>query len=248
MKKLSMLKCRDCPLHEHAALAAFSPEDFEVTQALKAGEMQIEAGTPLLAVGAKVPQLFTVREGLGIRYKTLPEGERQVINFVFPGDFLGLQAAVMGEVQYSVEASTDMKLCVFDRASLWKLFRNSPGRSYDLTWMAAVDEYMVAEALTSVGQQDAMGRITWGLLRLYNRAAAVDLLRADDGAAPLPFRQQDLADALGLSLVHTNKTLTRLREKDIVDWSKGWLRVIDREAMIALAGSDASLPESRPFI
>ena len=243
-----MLKCRDCPLHDHAAFAPFSREDLEITQALKAGEMQIEAGTPLLAEGARVPQLFSVREGMGIRYKTLPEGHRQVISFVFPGDFLGLQAAVMGEVQYSVEASTDKKLCVFDRASLWKLFRSSPERSYDLTWMAAVDEHMVAEALTAVGQQDAMGRIAWGLLRLYNRAASVDLVRVGDGAAPLPFRQQDLADALGLSLVHTNKTLSRLRDDGVADWSKGWLRLLDRKKMIALAGTDAALPENRPFI
>ena len=228
-----MLKCRDCPLHDHAAFAPFSREDLEITQALKAGEMQIEAGTPLLAEGARVPQLFSVREGMGIRYKTLPEGHRQVISFVFPGDFLGLQAAVMGEVQYSVEASTDKKLCVFDRASLWKLFRSSPERSYDLTWMAAVDEHMVAEALTAVGQQDAMGRIAWGLLRLYNRAASVDLVRVGDGAAPL---------------VHTNKTLSRLRDDGVADWSKGWLRLLDRKKMIALAGTDAALPENRPFI
>jgi len=243
-----MLNCRDCPLHAHDVFVPFSEEDFEATQMLKVGEMQIEAGTPLLAEGARAPQLFTVREGMGLRYKSLPSGERQVINFIFPGDFLGLQAAVMGEIQYSVEATTDMKLCVFDRASLWKLFRISPERGYDLTWMAAVDEYMVAEALTAVGQQDATGRVAWGLLRLYNRAASVALVRKKDGAAPLPFRQQDLADALGLSLVHTNKTLTRLRDNGIADWSKGWLRILDREKIIEMAGADGAQPLNRPFM
>ena len=183
---------------------------------------------------------------MGVRYRTLEDGQRQVVNFVFPGDFLGLQAAVMEEMKHSVEATTDMHLCVFDRKVLWKIYRSSPERGFDLTWLAAVEEHMVAEALTSVGQQTALERISWALLRLYNRASAVGLADAA-GVVPLPFRQQDLADAMGLSLVHTNKTLAKLRSDNIADWSDGRLQLMDRAKIADLAGTDADL-EKRPLI
>lgn len=241
-----MYKCKNCPLHRFDYFDEFSQEDVELTQSCKAGEMRIEAGTPLLAQGAKSPQLFTVLSGMGVRYRTLEDGQRQVVNFVYPGDFLGLQAAVMEEMKHSVEATTDMHLCVFDRKVLWKIYRSSPERGFDLTWLAAVEEHMVAEALTSVGQQTALERISWALLRLYNRACAVGL--ADEaGVVPLPFRQQDLADAMGLSLVHTNKTLAKLRSDNIADWSDGRLQLMDRAKLADLAGTDADL-EKRPLI
>lgn len=85
--------------------------------------------------GSNSPQLYTVLEGMGTRYKTLENSKRQVINFLFPGDFTGLQAGIMGEMQHSVEATTPITLCAFRRNDLWQLFRQHPERAHDLTWI-----------------------------------------------------------------------------------------------------------------
>ena len=95
-------------------------------QRFKVGELTVDPQTTILMEGSNSPQLFTALHGLGLRYKLLEDGSRQVINFVFPGDFLGLQAGVMGEMGHSVEASSRMTLCVFDRAELWSLFKSHP--------------------------------------------------------------------------------------------------------------------------
>jgi CRP-like cAMP-binding protein len=183
---------------------------------------------------------------MGLRYKLLPDGSRQVINFVLPGDFVGLQAGVMGAMQHSVEASTNMVLCVFDRSELWTLFKQEPERAFDLTWLAAMEEHFLGDALTSVGQMSAMARIAWGLLRFCMRCEDLDV--GTGGRVPFPFRQQDLADALGLSLVHTNKTLMRLRKRQLLSLEDGTLAILDRDAVADMAQLEIPARKRRPLI
>ena len=139
--------CRSCPLRKQEFFAPMSGDEIQAMQRFKVGELAVEAGTPLLMEGSNSPQLFTALSGQGVRYKTLPNGRRQVITFVFPGDFLGLQAGVMAEMQHSAEATTDMLLCVFDRSELWTFFRTHPERGYDMTWLCAVEEHFLGEKL-----------------------------------------------------------------------------------------------------
>jgi CRP-like cAMP-binding protein len=212
----------------------------------KMGELVVDPGTTLLMEGSNSPQLYTVLFGQGVRYKTLSNGRRQVINFLFPGDFAGLQAGLMGEMKHSCEARTRMTLCVFDRSRLWELFRGSPQRAYDLTWIAAVEEHFLGETIASLGQRDAGQRLAWALLRIWQRLRAAGL--GGNGTVPLPFRQQDLADALGLSLVHTNKTLARFRSRQLCDWSDGLLRILDAPALASLAVTELEPPEMRPLM
>ena len=123
--------CTQCPLRKVRLFEPFSPETLEFMLSFKTAEIQVAAGTPVLVEGAGSDHLYTVLRGMGIRFKTLETGARQVVNFVMPGDFLGLQAAVMGEMKHSVSATTAMTLCVFDRRKLWDLFTNEPQRAFD---------------------------------------------------------------------------------------------------------------------
>jgi len=238
--------CRHCPLRKLDLFDGMSSAEVDFMQRFKSGELKIDAGTPVLMEGSNSPQLFTALKGMGLRYKLLPNGDRQVVNFVLPGDFIGLQAGVMGEMQHSVEATTPMVLCVFDRSSFWNLYKNQPERAFDLTWAAAVEEHLLGEALAVVGQMDGLERISWGLLRFFDRCDALGLAR--DGQCPFPFRQQDLADATGLSLVHTNKTLRKLRDRQILAIDNGFLKVFDRDDASEIAGMTDEKPRRRPLI
>ena len=103
-------KCETCPLRRLDAFQDLSAEELAFMQRFKVGELVVNAGTPILLEGANSPQLYTVLSGMGTRYKTLENGRRQVINFLFPGDFSGLQASLMGEMKHSVEASTQVNI------------------------------------------------------------------------------------------------------------------------------------------
>jgi CRP-like cAMP-binding protein len=139
-----------------------------------------------------------------------------------------------------------MRLCVFSRADLWNLFKAHAARAYDLTWIAAVEEHFLGETIASLGQRDALGRVAWALLRIHQRLTAVDA--GDEHGVPMPYRQQDLADALGLSLVHTNKTLASLRESQVASWMRGVLSIANMPRLAELAGEDLSPPERRPIL
>src|SRR5665213_1976624 len=83
------------------------------------------------------------RCGCAFRYKTLPDGRRQILNYALPSDLIGLQGAVNDEMQHSVEALTDVTLCVFPREKLWDLYKDYPALAFDITWLAAREEQML---------------------------------------------------------------------------------------------------------
>ncbi|EAR52502.1 Crp-Fnr family transciptional regulator [Oceanicola granulosus HTCC2516] len=240
--------CRNCPLRRCDIFAPVTEQELAFLQRFKSGELKVAPGMQLLMEGSNSPQLYTVLAGQGLRYKTFASGRRQVLNFVFPGDFLGLQAGMMGEMHHSVEATTEMVLCVFDRKEFFNIFRHHPERAYDITWLAATEEHFLGETLATVGQLPAVARMAWALMRLFNRAEALGMTTGD--SFPMPYRQQDLADALGLSLVHTNKTLARLRDHQIASWHDGHIKIHSHAGLAESAGEEAgeSAWMTRPLI
>lgn len=82
--------CTKCPLRKCSYFIPLTDEELEFMLRFKSGELTVDAGTTVLMEGSNSPQLFTVLSGMGTRYKTLEDGNRQVISFLFPGDFIGL--------------------------------------------------------------------------------------------------------------------------------------------------------------
>jgi CRP/FNR family transcriptional regulator, anaerobic regulatory protein len=238
--------CRDCPLRKCQMYLDFTAAELAFMRGFKVGEEVVPPGATVLSQGESSPLLYTVLEGFGTRSILLADGRRQVINFVFPGDLLGLQAALMGEMQHSVHATTALKLCVFRRNRLWELFRDHPDRAFDLTWIGAVEEHFLGETIATLGQRDARQRMAWALARIWLRLSALGLRTGD--MVPLPFRQTELADALGLSIVHTSRTLSSLRAAGMVEWSRQTLRVRDKAGLFALAGLSEANEVQRPLM
>ncbi len=240
-------RCQNCPLRTRDIFDPMTDREISFMQKFKSGELEVQAGTTLMMEGSNSPQLYTILDGMGLRYKNLETGERQVINFILPGDFIGLQAGVMNEMQHSVEATTRMKLCVFDRKMLWTMFRDHPDRAFDLTWLSAVEEHFLGESLAILGHMQGIERIARAFVQLHDRAAALGMIKA--AKMPLPYRQQDLADALGLSLVHTNKTLKFLREDGVAVWRNGSLNILDYKRLCSIAQLESDRePMTRPLI
>ncbi len=239
-------QCRYCPLLRKEAFIRLTKEELEFMQKFKAGELTVEPGTPILMQGSNAPQLFTVMSGLGIRDKTLENGQRQVISFVFPGDFIGLQAGVLGKMGHSVEARTNMRLCVFNRSEFWNFFKSHPSRAFDITWLAAIEEHFMGETLATLGQRTALQAIAWALTKIYQRGNSLGMVT--NNQMQLPYTQRDMADALGLSLVHTNKTLGKLKDRQLASWSDKVLRINDPQALADLAIVSLEKMAKRPLM
>ena len=143
--------CAQCPLRGRKALRDFSADELAFVQAFKSDEITITAGTTFLRHGTRNEHLFTVLNGWAFRYKMLDDGRRQILNYALPSDLIGLQGSLMEEMEHSVEALTDLRLCVFPRERLWDLYSKFPSLAFDVTWIAAREEHLIDEHLLSVG-------------------------------------------------------------------------------------------------
>lgn len=238
--------CEQCPLRALPCLREFTREELAFVRQFKIDELHVNAGASFLREGARSEHLYTVLNGWGFRYKMLDDGRRQILNFALPADMVGLQGTLMHEMEHSVEALTPLTLCVFPRAKLYDLYSQFPTLAFDITWLAAREEQLIDEQLVSLGRRTALERTAFLLLNLYVRAQELGL--GQDGSVQFPFTQQHLADALGMSLVHTNKTLKRLLATKAVTWKGRAFTVHDRAALAVIAGDDVTKKSPRPFI
>ena len=147
----------------------------------------------------------------------------------------------------AVSILTVSVFCRFSSERLWDLYRNQPALGYDITWIAAHEELIVDENLVSVGQRSAAQRIAMLIIHLCKRAESVGLKDAE-GSVPFPVTQQHMADALGLSLVHTNKTLAQLTRQGMFRIRNSRL-VVGKPALLNRLADYFSVPlRGRPLI
>lgn len=241
-------ECGACPLSTLKFFRPVADEQTAFVRRFKRGEALFAAGTLILREGEKSNNLYTVLHGWGMRSKVLSDGRRQILNFVLPGDFIGLQTSVFGEAEHSLEALTEMRVCVFDRERFWEVYENNPELGYELTWIAAREMQFLDVNILSLGQRNALERTAHLLLDLFRRARHRGL--TENGRLSFPVTQQHLADALGMSLVHTNKTLRRLHDLRLLQWRNRELLLLDEDRLAEIARWEEGDAEEglRPYL
>ena len=240
--------CRECPLRALPVFLAQNGQEIDLVQSLKKRELVLPSGDILIHEGQTDAPLYTLRKGWAFRYKSLSDGRRQILTFLLAGDFIGVQQKMGDASAHGVATLTDAVFCVFQRDVLWELHRQSPRMGFNITWLTAHEESMVDDTLLSVGRRSAEERIAMLLIILFKRAAA---LQADGGAAGVlfPLTQQHIADGLGLSLVHTNKTLRKLEQRGLHRIDDGRLYLRDAQALARLADLYGDgRPPQRPLV
>jgi CRP-like cAMP-binding protein len=145
---------------------------------------------------------------------------------------------------------TAARLCVFDRDALWDLHRNQPTMGFNITWLTAHEESLVDDNLLSIGRRSAEERVATALILLYKRSAALGgHAEAPGQGVVFPPTQQHLADALGMSLAHTNKTLRKLQRRGLFRLAEGRLYLMDPKALARLADLYGDgRPPPRPLV
>src|ERR1700722_10485630 len=217
------VSCFDCSLRACGLFKPITTNELGAINEIKRDHLVLPAGAEIIRAGEDSPEIYRLYSGWAFRFKMLPAGRRQILNFLLPGDLVGLQAAMFDAAQHGVEALTDVQLCLLPRRKVWALFGEMPGLAFDVAWLGAREEGHVDENLTSAGRRSATERVAALIVMLYKRAKILNLVHGDSFAFPLT--QQHIADALGLSLVHTNKTLARLRRMGMYTRKNGTMTV-----------------------
>lgn len=171
--------------------------------------------------------------GFACRYRTLADGRRQMLAFFVPGDFCDPLNFVLERMDYSVATLTEARVAALTPETVDALTAHGPQLRRALWCSQLVDEAITREWVVNLGQRTALERTAHLFCELFWRLRAVGLTRGD--ACELPFTQTELADALGLSAVHVNRTLQELRRTGLITLSDGELVIPDLPALEALA-------------
>lgn len=127
-----------------------------------------------------------------------------------------------------------------------ELYREQPDLGFDITWLCAREERHLDAHLLSLGRRTAVERMAYLILFLHDRLEPLGLVQGNDFACPLT--QTHLADALGLSLVHTNKTLRRLSQDGLITWTPDRIYINNLQRLRDTAKQDGPDGALRPFL
>lgn len=241
--------CALCPLKQFSVFLPHSKQELETVQSQKRKESLYGPGEEVIREGQIQVPLFTVLQGWAFRFKSTATGQRQILSFLLPGDLVGVQQNMAESAAHGVEALTDLRVCVFERDAMWQLHQQHPALGFKITSLTAKGEWLVDDALLSVGKRSAEERVARLLVLLFKRLRVLQPDFDMREGMVFPLTQQHIADALGLSLVHTHRTLRRLEKKGLHQVRDGRLHVCDPVALAELADlNDSTSQAQRPLV
>ncbi len=198
----------------------------------------IDAGTDIITEGNSADDVHVVVEGYGCRYKILPEGSRQIMAYLIPGDICDLHVFILNKMDHSIGALSSCKVVYLPREAILDILETRPALTRALWWATLQDEAILREWLVNMGRRNAYSRVAHLLCELYLRLKIVGL--AGDEAFYLPVTQTELADTLGITPVSVNRALQTLRREGLISSKGRMLTILDPGALMDAAASDPS--------
>lgn len=197
----------------------------------------LKAREHVFTAGDSRTHVYKIESGAVCLYKIMPDGRRQVIDFAYPGDFIGLGS----EAEYTVngQALEPTRLKCVPVATLSRMAAADPALGMKLYEAISRELAATQDHLFTIGQRSAAERVACFLLALSRRNAR----RGQDATTVvLPMTRSDIADFLGLTIETVSRTLTKLRAASLIDLKQCTLvRLLDIVQLERLAGGEASV-------
>lgn len=197
------------------------------------------------ATGISCPRTVTgyslvILSGWACRYKVLKNGTRQITSFLLPGDFAHLNAFTRAPLDHAIGAISAVSIARVPWADVLQMVEKHPALRTAFLASQVADETILRSAIVSMGRRNALERVGHQLCELWCRAAAVDLIEDDE--LDFPITQADLADRTGLTAVHVNRVLQRLRNDGLIQWKDRHLLIPDFNRLARQVGFDQQVP------
>jgi CRP-like cAMP-binding protein len=194
------------------------------------------AGFDLIREGDEPGPVFVVLEGWTCRYKILPGGGRQIISFMMPGDFCDIHVAVLAAMDHNIATLTQARIATIQRDQMEALVETRKGLAKAFWWTQLVDEGVLRATIVSMGRRTSVERIAHLLCELCIRMRNIGL--TDGEQCVMPFNQIVLADAVGLTAVHVNRGIRKLRDAGALDLRPGAMMIGNLKRLAEIAGFD----------
>jgi CRP-like cAMP-binding protein len=241
--KLRTANCAAALIAKLKNVSVVSEADAEALRSACRSVHSVEARRDVIRDGDKPEHVHLMVEGWAARYKVLPDGSRQIMAFLIPGDFCDIHITILGEMDHGIVALTPVKVAYVERGDMDALAAR-PDLTRALWWATLVDEAVLRAWIVSLGRRDAYEATAHLFCELHQRMKNVGLV--EDDQFDLPLTQEVLADALGLTPVHVNRSLKRLRRDGLIEIQQGSLAICDVQRLRKAAGFDPSYLHGAP--
>ena len=177
-----------------------------------------------------------VLSGWGCRYKILPDGRRQIIALLLPGDMCDPYVFLLRTMDHALGTLTPVTLARAPAQAIRDLTASGPELAEAMWWQMLEAVEIQREWTVSLGRRTAVERLAHLFCELSTRLSALGL--TNDADCDMPLTQNDLADAMGISTVHVNRSLQELRAAGLVELRRKRLTILNRTALMDLAMFD----------
>ena len=180
--------------------------------------------------------VFVLLDGWAIRYRSLPDGRRQILNVMLPGDLFDLQALADLRADHSVMTCTSVEVMSMPPKIFLEALQQARLLSIAFWWAMVQEESILREQIVRVGRRNAKERIGHFLLELQRRMSVAMGVEVVEFMVPL--KRADIADALGLTPVHVSRTFGRLKEDGLISEENGSIRLLDTARLAKICHFD----------
>ena len=217
-----------------SSLARMAPAEMDILRDLPQTARHHPAQSELCVEG-RVQAPLMLLAGWACHQRILGDGRRQIVRFLLPGDAVGS----LGRPSLPA-TSTALALTPVVVADARPLIRSTdeagaplPGLAEAITMICHADEINLRDQVVRLGRQTAYERLVHLVLEFHHRLQAIGMVDGDSFS--LPLTQEILADALGLSVVHINRTLQQVRRDRLLDMRGGQVTLRQLDLMRAMA-------------
>jgi CRP-like cAMP-binding protein len=217
-------------------LEAFGPlpnADKRLLDEVIRSKQEIAPRTDLIREGDAPSNVNLILEGFACRYKMLPDGTRQIIAYLVPGDFCDLHVFILKTMDHTIATLSRCTAVKIPRPRILELLER-PAIARAFWWAALVDEATLREWLVNIGARPAEQRVGHLLCELLLRLETVGLTNGN--TYELPITQAELADTVSLTSVHVNRVLQRLRADGLITLKGKHLVILDVERLKTVSG------------
>ncbi|MCP3735738.1 Crp/Fnr family transcriptional regulator [Sphingomonas sp. RP10(2022)] len=219
-----------------ANLAELSADDRRALEIVTAHPRRFAARQDLIREGDEPGPVFVVLDGWACRYKILPNGLRQIMAFLMPGDACDLHVNMLAAMDHGIQAIGPASVAMISRAQMQAMMHDHPAIARAMYTAQLVDEGIMRAWIVSMGRRSSIERVAHLMCELYLRARGAGMTQDTEFA--LPLSQIILADALGMTPVHINRVLKELRLAGAMALRRGSLTILDPVKLVQIAGFD----------
>ena len=215
------------------AFAKLSQDERAALATISRGHTEVAPRRDIVREGDKPNCVRLVLSGWACRYKTTPDGHRQIVGLFVPGDFCDLNVYVLRQMDHSIGALTGVRIAEITPEQIETLMGEYPRITRAFWWHDLVNASIQREWLLNIGARSAYERLAHLFVEMFFRMRAVGL--TDGDSCEFPLTQTDLGDTTGLTAVHINRTLQELRHEGLVELDRKRLRIPNLDALMEAA-------------